>query len=278
VSRTTTPPGTPPPAAPFTLGWYAASSASFNASQVTALPRKPQVVNYYSGWGERFRTGFAQAAANDGVQAFVEMEPWNCGQCTGGLPSMTGIAAGAYDGYLTSFGQEIRAFGHPVLVTFAHEMNARWYPWGAGGREHTTAAQWVAAWDHVVTVVGSAAPGLIRWVWTPNVEAGAGPIAPYWPGARYVDLVGIDGYLSTGHDTYQSMFGQTVADVRALTTAPIWIAETGVVAGGSRAARLAAYVAALRASGITGFLYFNKGSWALSAAEEQSLATAIGRR
>jgi beta-mannanase len=264
-------------ATPFTLGWYAGDSASFDAAQVNGLPARPQVVNYYSGWGEGFNTTFARAAYADGVQTFVELEPWNCASCQVSQPPLSAIAAGDYDGYLLEFGAEIRAFGHPVLATFAHEMNARWYPWGEGGQEGATAAQWVAAWDHVVTVINSAAPGLVRWVWAPAAEspwAGAGSVAAYWPGAQYVNIVGVDGYLNSAQDTYQSVFAQTVTDIRALTSSPIWIAETGVTPASP--ARLAAYISALRAAGLTGFLYFNERSWQLSPAEEQSLATAIG--
>jgi len=46
-----------------------------------------------------------------------------------------------------------------MLATFAHEMNGDWDPWGYGGSEHTTPAQWIAAWDHVVTVINAQAPG-----------------------------------------------------------------------------------------------------------------------
>ena len=78
-------------------------------------------MNYYSGWDQAFSTSFAQGAYADGIETFVEMEPWNCGDCPGGsVPSMTGIADGAYDSYLKSFGQAIKTFGHPVRVTFAH--------------------------------------------------------------------------------------------------------------------------------------------------------------
>ena len=265
--------------APFTFGFWPHDNRTFDAPVINALGAKPAIVNYYSAWRAPFSAQFAQDARADGITTFVELEPWNCASCAGGrVPSLTSIAAGDYDAYLTSFGQEIERFGHPVLATFAHEMNGGWYPWGRGGTEHVTPAQWVAAWDRVVTVVSAAAPGLVEWVWAPEAEPGVGPVAPYWPGARYVDLVGIDGYLSTDTDTYGSVFGQTVADIRILTSLPIWIAETGIKPGPARAARLAAYVAAVRASIVTGFLYFNEHSWTLAPAEVTALTDAISAR
>ncbi|MGH3267011.1 MAG: hypothetical protein ACRDNS_34085, partial [Trebonia sp.] len=88
----------PVPSPSFLLGWYPADSANFDARSIAALPVKPQVVNYYSGWDEPFNTGFAKDARADGIETFVEMEPWNCGDCPGGsVPAMTDIASGGYD-------------------------------------------------------------------------------------------------------------------------------------------------------------------------------------
>jgi beta-mannanase len=259
-----------------TRGWFP-QAGEFTASEINALPAKPQIVNYYSAWLKAFNEPVAQDARTDGIETFVEMEPWHCPQCQGGSSSLTDIAAGVYDSYLTSFGQQIAAYGHPVMMTFAHEMNADWYPWGLGGTEGVTPAQWVAAWDHVVTVVDAAAPGLVDWVWAPNDEQarGAGSVAAYWPGDKYVDTVGIDGYLHTDSATYQSIFGRTVADIRALTSRPIWIAETGLNVDATTAARLTSYVAAVRAAGIQGLLYFDTGASTLTDADDEALAQAI---
>jgi beta-mannanase len=258
------------------LGWYAANSKDFDPAVFSALPARPSVANYYSGWKEPFNTGFARSAAAAGIVTFVEMEPWNCASCgPGGYASMTGIASGAYDQYLTQFGEQIREFGGVVLATFAHEMNGRWYPWGQGGASGVTPAQWVAAWDHVVSVVNTAAPGLIQWVWAPNDEQGAGSVTPYWPGDQYVSSVGIDGYLRSDADSYQSVFGPTVGQIRALTSKPIWIAETGLNIDASTGTRLAAYVAAIRAAGLRGLLYFNQSQYALPSADQAALAAAI---
>jgi beta-mannanase len=263
-------------AAPFLLGWYTADNVSYAAARVKALPVKPQVVNYYSMWEQPFMASFAQAAWADGVTTFIEIEPWHCGTCAEGkTPRMPSIAAGAYDQYLREFGQAIRAFGHPVMITFGHEMNGPWYPWGDGGSERATPAQWVAAWDHVVTVVRGQAPGLTSWVWAPSVEPATRSAAPFWPGDQYVDSVGIDGYLRTDAETYQSVFGATVARFRRMTSRPIWIAETGLYINATTGIRLAAYITAVKAAGLAGLLYFDRHPYVLRGSDQLSLARAM---
>ena len=47
-----------------------------------------------------------------------------------------------------------------------------------------------------------------------------GPIASWWPGAQYVTWVGIDGYYFRSSDTFSSVFGRTIKQVRKFTASP----------------------------------------------------------
>ena len=58
----------------------------------------------------------------------------------------------------------------------------------------------------------------VTWLWTLQAdERGTGPIASWWPGEKYVTWVGIDGYYYHPSETFFSIFGKTIAEVRALT-------------------------------------------------------------
>jgi nucleotide-binding universal stress UspA family protein len=46
--------------------------------------------------------------------------------------TLASIAAGGSDAYLRSYADAVVAFGHPVILSFGHEMNGNWYPWGYG--------------------------------------------------------------------------------------------------------------------------------------------------
>ena len=69
----------------------------------------------------------------------------------------------------------------------------------------------------------------VTWLWTINQDrAGTGPITSWWPGAKYVTWVGIDGYYFRPTDTFASVFGSTIQQVRHLTRKPILLSETAV--------------------------------------------------
>ena len=139
------------------------------------------------------------------------------------LISVSAIAAGDYDRYLRTFANSVRAFRYPVVIGFGHEMNAYWYSWGYG---HTSPATFVAAWRHIVTLFRGQGADNVVWLWTLQAdEPGTGPITSWWPGARYVTWIGIDGYYYRPYETFASIFGKTIAQVRAFTGQPVLLSR-----------------------------------------------------
>ena len=131
--------------------------------------------------------------------------------------SLAAIAAGRYDSYLRSYAASVKAFGGRVVLSFGHEMNGYWYSWG---NRHTSPAIFIAAWRHVVTVFRQQGTDNVTWLWTVNIIDAHGGIpspARWWPGGRYVTMVGIDGYYLRSGWTFASLFGPTIKAVRALT-------------------------------------------------------------
>ncbi len=183
-----------------------------------AAGAQPNLIGYYSGWAQPFATSFAESMHDHGVIPFVQIDP--------SLASVAGIADGAYDGYLRLYADTVRDFGAPVVIGFGHEMNAPWYSWGYG---HVLPSTFVAAWRHIVTVFNQEGAGNVTWLWTIQAdEPGTGPISSWWPGAKYVKWVGIDGYYSKPSDTFANVFATTIEQVRAFTHKPILLSETAV--------------------------------------------------
>jgi len=65
--------------------------------------------------------------------------------------ALADVVAGDDDSYLTSFANAINAFGHPVLLTFDHEMNGiSGYPWNVSDEGMSTGVTpqlWIEAWE-----------------------------------------------------------------------------------------------------------------------------------
>jgi hypothetical protein len=212
-----------------------------------AAGKQPNLVGYYSGWGERFKASFAETVRGHGAVTILQMDPTDA--------SVGGIVAGDYDSYLRSFADSVRDFGRPVVIGFGHEMNATWYTWGYG---HVPPRTFVAAWRHIVTLFRRQGADNVTWLWTINADlAGTGPIVSWWPGAGYVSWVGIDGYYYRPSYTFASVFGRTIVQVRAFTHKPVLLSETAVGPKADQSVKIANLFAGMRQYQTLGLVWFD---------------------
>ena len=278
-----------PPAT--TLGIW--TSAEDNGGYSTVAGQTPNVANTYLYWKTGFPTSFADAAESAGATPYFEIEPWqgvvqgNSGDCSysSDFPSMTTIGANgsAISSYLDSFGSAIASFGHPVVVTFAHESNVSGqYPWAQNDCEGTTAAQWIKTWDTVRADIDSTAGGLAYFMWAPGANTGGTTIDPtaYWPGSSEVDMVGVDGYPDTEwgsqFGTFSGLFGPVFSEIHALSSLPIFVAETDLAPlDGSGYESLSGFVSDLCSDGGDGLLQFQDGTAALTSKQWTELDSAL---
>ena len=215
----------------------------------TATGIRPDVVPYYSGWLEPFKTEFAMTAADNGAVPLVQIDPDNT--------SVAAIASGRYDAYLSDYAEAVRAYRRPVILSFGHEMNGSWYSWS---NQHTSPAVFVAAWRHIVNLFRAQGARNVTWLWAVNVinpQYGVPSPRPWWPGRSYVTWVGIDGYYLRPSSTFASLFGPTIAAVRALTRDPIIISETAATPATDQPAKIADLFAGVRLYGLLGFVWFD---------------------
>jgi mannan endo-1,4-beta-mannosidase len=232
------------------LGVYeheAPHSYELVANFATVAGRQPNLVGYYSGWKERFATSFAETVRGHGAVTILQVDPTGV--------SIAAIASGSSDVYLRSFADSVRNYGHAVVIGFGHEMNAPWYSWGYG---HTPAKVFVAAWQHVVTVFRNQGADNVTWLWTINADTPkTGPIASWWPGAGYVTWVGIDGYYYRPSDTFASVFGKTIGQVRSFTGDPVLLSETAVGPEAGQALKIPGLFAGMRQYKTLGLVWFD---------------------
>jgi mannan endo-1,4-beta-mannosidase len=209
--------------------------------------RAPNLIGYYSGWKEPFQTRFAETVHAHGAVTVVQMDP------TGA--SISTLVAGGYDRYLRSYADGVRRFDQPVVIGFGHEMNAPWYSWGY---QQTSPVAFVAAWRHIVTLFRGQGADNVTWLWTLQAdEPGTGPIASWWPGSQYVTWVGIDGYYYRPSDTFTSVFGKTITQVRILTGKPVLLSETAAGPESGQPAKIRDLFAGMRQYGTLGLVWFD---------------------
>ncbi len=216
--------------------------------------RKPNLIGQYVAWGRPFDAAAAANAWSYGALYYMAWEPFGV--------TVASIANGHSDAYITQFAKAVRALNVPIALSFGHEMNGNWYPWGSA---QTPAATFVAAWRHIHDLFSQAGASNVIWVWNPNIinPVPQVPLRPYWPGPGYVDWVGVTGYFATtGPQTYDTLYAPTMAEIRQFTGKPFIIAETAIETGPDEAACASALIAAVtRHPDVLGFIYFdyNKG-------------------
>ena len=139
-----------------------------------------------------------------------------------GTATLAEVASGKYDASITTWATNVKAYGHPFFMRFAHEMNGSWYAWGQKPTD------FIAAWKHFHDVVTNAGATNVTWVFNPNLDIGPYKISDYWPGDAYVDWMGLDGYNKGATSaSFASLYGPSYSQLQALSTKPIMICEIG---------------------------------------------------
>lgn len=218
----------------------------------------PTVLNIFVKLDSRsFTVDTLEEMSERHLMPMVSLEPWSVESTWtgGGLPQyrLSQLSAGRYDAELTRIARTIAAFGKPVYLRFAHEMNGDWYPW-AEGVNGNQPGDYVRAWRHVHDLVKAISPRA-KLLWSPNAGTRLKSLPKLFPGDRYVDAVGMTAYghgasaMDTLTDTYHALL--------ALSKRPVILAEVGAD-GAAKASWIAGFGGFVSsASRVVGFVWFN---------------------
>ncbi|HEY0716006.1 MAG TPA: glycosyl hydrolase [Streptosporangiaceae bacterium] len=210
--------------------------------------REPNLIGYYSGWAEPFNMTFASMLRRHGIIPYVQIDPTDA--------SVAAIAHGSYDQYLRSYADSVRNFNDAVVIGFGHEMNANWYSWGY---QHVPPATFIAAWQHLVRVFREQGADNVTWLWTLQADGPrTGRVANWWPGSRYVTWVGVDGYYNRPADTFATVFGTTIDQVKQFTNDPVLLSETAVGPDAGQFAKIQDLFSGMSTYGTLGLVWFDK--------------------
>jgi hypothetical protein len=228
---------------PHYLGIVTTNLAAFDQ----AARVRPNLSIRYLQWGKVLPLIPIRQAATLHAMSLIELEPR-------GVP-LRSIANGGEDSYLRYLGRKIERTGDEIMLSFAPEMNARWYSWGQG---HVSPALYVAAWRHVHTVITQAGARHVVWLWqVARQHARYEPLKDVWPGRKYVNMAGIDGYYTSPGSTFGSTFAPTIHAVRQLASVPVLISETAVSPAAHPVAKIPGLFAGCRRLGVAGFVWFD---------------------
>jgi len=275
------------------FGMYT-EQAPFNFATFDSTAKKvgysPDVVGYFGGWDEDFRTS---AVTNAWKRDTMPILTWESRPIASGndrveepdyeLPDIIGDKAngisGTYDNYLRKYARSIVKTGLPLGIRLDHEMNGIWYPWsettGAGKPiNNNRVGDYVKMWRHVHDIFQEeGANELVLWIWSPNITNNLPAshkttefLDALYPGDDYVDWVGLSGYLRPAYKSdndfsFGYTFDRSLDQLREITNKPIFLAEVGASeTGGHKPAWVKSFFEGLAESensDIIGFSWFN---------------------
>ncbi len=203
--------------------------------------KKPYLVMVFTDWDRFVDEETIKDIYSAGCVPFITWEPWKANEKQ--PIDYEGLLNGEYDSYIMDFAERLKGDGNPVFMRFAHEMNGNWYPWAG---TVIGAEKYIAIYRHVKDIFDKAAADNVKWVFSVNWEdvpsVEGNHFMLYYPGDKYVDYVGIDGY--NWGDTqpwsrwmsFKEMFGKICGEVVSETGKPVIISEfSSADSGGDKA-------------------------------------------
>jgi hypothetical protein len=192
------------------------------------------IASSFRGVGDVFPDATEQAEAAAGHTLLIA---WDMGQSS--ADRFTTFTDGSHDAYLLRVAQKVAGFGKPVYIRPWAEMNADWSAFQptAGGSAPAggTPEEFVAAWRYLVDFFRDHGATNARWVFNPTTDtyAETTDVRTIFPGAAYVDVLGLDGYnwgdggvlqWRSFESIYQTQY-QRLVGLDAF--APVWVCEFG---------------------------------------------------
>jgi mannan endo-1,4-beta-mannosidase len=265
---------------------------------------RPGIVLFYLQWPAPGETGEFPLASLEAIRlrGAVPCLTWEPMYCRDGKEITVlyeQIAAGQYDAYLTAFARQAAAWGQPLIIRLAHEMNLKRYHWGTD-QEHygpRSPAIYQQLFHYVVDFFRKEGAHKVLWAFCPNAESLPNPARDpaaswnqarnYYPGDDYVDLLGMDGYnwgttqirekngWQSRWQSFQEIFAPLYQELLELAPRkPLLVFETASASrGGEKDAWIKDALPVLRSWKVQALIWFQVNKevdWRLQTGREQS--------
>jgi hypothetical protein len=224
--------------------------------------KKPFGVLTFLDWGKYPDEGVIRDVSARDCMLMVTWEPWIAATKEG--IDYDAVLAGKEDGYIRDFALRMKSIGKAVFLRFAHEMNGDWYPW-SGAR--IGGAKYRRLFRHVRRIFDEAGAGNVRWVFSINAEnvPQGNDFALCYPGDRYVDYIGLDGYnwgatqAWSRWRSFKDIFSGIYRDVVRRYKKPVILSEfSSTSVGGDKALWIGEALEEIKyMPAVKGFILFN---------------------
>lgn len=228
------------------------------------LGAKPQFVLFFRDLNPRraFPDAQVKSAHARNITPVISLEISEWGRGRDNIRYLEGVAAGEYDDYFRQWAKDAKTNGRPLILRFGFEMNGDWFAWGSQPET------FVIAWRRTYNLFKEIGADNVQWMFSPNVlwdnRTEKKDFYNYYPGAAYVDLIGLDGYnFGDHHDrwhvwqTYEEVFERTIRASLKFNK-PIYLSEIGCADDKRKPAWIRDFLGKVSEDDrLEGFIYFN---------------------
>lgn len=243
------------------MGWQASDITEFEAKTGISV----DLVGEHIQWGnERDFPSYLGEAVRDAAKTLVVF--WNPMDYTKPIDrqqdySYGTIIFGDWDSYLSSFAQQARDYGGPVILIPLEEPNGNWDAW-SGSLKGNSPELYVETYRHIQAFFDNV-PN-VYFGWAVNYESlpdtPENQLERYYPGDAYVDYVGVDGFnFGDPWLSFDDIFAAPLARL-ARYKKPIYIFSIASARGKEKPQWIENFLTSplLRQYDVQGWLWFNE--------------------
>jgi len=228
-----------------------------------AYGKKPFFIMVFTGWGDFINEEIIKDVYDENCVLIVTWEPWD--PITQEAIDYDKVLSGGYDDYISSFAKRLGLSGKQVFIRFAHEANGNWYPWCG---EKISKEKYVNLYHYIKDKFDTLNTTNVKWIFSVNwedVPKENNNFFSYYPGDKYVNFVGIDGYnwgntkKWSSWKSFRDIFKNRLEEVAKIINKPVIISEfSSTSSGGNKAIWIReAFLYIQKNKNIVGFVLFN---------------------
>jgi mannan endo-1,4-beta-mannosidase len=239
---------------PILWGAYVGDNSTSLSNFENIVGKKTNLYADFESWSNTFPLKLLTNVGQSGKTLVIFWEP-NFGYDQ--------IINGSEDLYIKQFASDAEKYSYPVIIVPFDEMNLNDQAWGYGQNDNT-AEKFISAWKHTHDLFAGVANVKFGLAYNsssiPNIKGNL--FADYYPGDKYVDYVGVDGFsFVSSWKNFGDIFDNAINELD-LYNKPIIIFSVAAENYSQKASWITEGLGdhIKNYSNVIGWIWFNKGS------------------